>query len=1131
MSFNQAKDAGQQFVHPADNLSLNLSGDEHLLQLIRSPSAHLRVSRAIKRLIAWGPTREALVIGASAESALEILRLAALQCGAAFGWRWATLSTLVRELAATSLARSGMTVAATRSAEAVVARVLHALRQDAGVSLWGSAQDAPGFHIALARTISELRYGRISPDAVEESAADLADVQRRFESELKAVGLVDIPGLAEMASRAVSNATFHHPLLDTPTLLVDVEVNSSSDAELLAVLLRRAGTGLVTVPGGDEHTVQLLRKFLDFELEDLEPTAPRTALERLRPRLFETGEQDVSEGDDSLTVFSAPGESRECVEIARRIHRLSLEGVPFDQMAVLLRTPGGYRPHLQEAFKRAEIPAHFSRGTHRPDPAGRAFLALLRCKLEDFSAERFAEYVSIGQVPDVDDEGAPPQATIGEDRWIRSDDEVLRGAEGEKPGEEQLGDRLDLLDLQESAAARSNSLEEKASVAGGLRIPRRWEKLLVEAAVIGGLDRWTRRLDGLAHEFELSLQGLDDPGDPVEQRLHRRLRELKNLRAYSLPLLEELAELPSESFWEEWLERLSKLATRSLRQPDRLLAILADLAPLGPVGPVGLAEVFRVLRSYLIDLAERPHRHRYGRVFVAPIGAARGLQFQIVFIPGLAERLFPLRIIEDPILPDLQRLQINEAHKSYLPVNRDRVTGERLDLRLAAGAASGALYLSYPRLDLVNSRPRVPSFYALETIRAAEGRLPGHSELAERAERVTQVRVGWPAPELAESAIDEAEFDLATLKSLLNGETARVGGAARYLLTANSHLARALRFRAMRWQPRWSWADGLFAPIEEARTVLAGHRLASRPYSATRLQEFAVCPYKFFLSSIHGLAPRETAKRVEELDPLQRGGLIHEIQFRLLSRLSGESLLPVHLENQEAVLDALDDVIDHVAGAYEDELAPAIPRVWQDGIASIRSDLREWLHRMCRDDEAFVPWRFELGFGVPAHSGQDAESESEPVMLDSGLQVRGKIDLVERSAEKVLRVTDYKTGKARFDPTAVIDGGESLQPVLYALVAEKLFPDHVVQSGRLYYCTASGGFEEREVVLNDRARGAMLTVSEIIDEALERACLTALPKKGACGWCDFQPICGPLEEVRTARKPALSRLDELRGTK
>ena len=83
---------------------------------------------------------------------------------------------------------------------------------------------------------------------------------------------------------------------------------------------------------------------------------------------------------------------------------------PFDRMAVLLRAPTPYRPLLEEALRRAGVPAWFARGALQPDPAGRAFLSLLACAAEGFSARRFAEYLSLGEVPLATPEGTPPAA-------------------------------------------------------------------------------------------------------------------------------------------------------------------------------------------------------------------------------------------------------------------------------------------------------------------------------------------------------------------------------------------------------------------------------------------------------------------------------------------------------------------------------------------------------------------------------------------------------------------------------------------------------------------------------------------------------------------------------------------------
>ena len=124
-------------------------------------------------------------------------------------------------------------------------------------------------------------------------------------------------------------------------------------------------------------------------------------LKRIREHLFcpRIPPSSFSKEDSSFEFFSAPGESRECVEIARRVRMAVENGIRFDQVAVALRKPENYFPFLEDAFQRAKIPAYFSGGICRPNPAGRAFLALLECAREGLSAKRFAEYLSLAQVP------------------------------------------------------------------------------------------------------------------------------------------------------------------------------------------------------------------------------------------------------------------------------------------------------------------------------------------------------------------------------------------------------------------------------------------------------------------------------------------------------------------------------------------------------------------------------------------------------------------------------------------------------------------------------------------------------------------------------------------------------------
>jgi len=89
---------------------------------------------------------------------------------------------------------------------------------------------------------------------------------------------------------------------------------------------------------------------------------------------------------------------------------------------------------------------------------------------------------------------------------------------------------------------------------------------------------------------------------------------------------------------------------------------------------------------------------------------------------------------------------------------------------------------------------------------------------------------------------------------------------------------------------------------------------------------------------------------------------------------------------------------------------------------------------------------------------------------------------------------------------------------LYALASEKLLKG-VIESGRLYYCTADGGYEERIVRLDEENRNILNSVLSNIRQSLIDGFLPAAPDKDACKWCDFLAVCGSFEEGRVKLKP------------
>jgi hypothetical protein len=63
--------------------------------------------------------------------------------------------------------------------------------------------------------------------------------------------------------------------------------------------------------------------------------------------------------------------------------------------------------------------------------------------------------------------------------------------------------------------------------------------LLVEAAVIGGRDRWRRRIEGLANDLRLRLSELAEEDETQAAALARTLEDLAAFAGYAIPLIDD----------------------------------------------------------------------------------------------------------------------------------------------------------------------------------------------------------------------------------------------------------------------------------------------------------------------------------------------------------------------------------------------------------------------------------------------------------------------------------------------------------------------------------------------------------------------------------------------------------------
>lgn len=1045
-------------------------------------------------VLAETPDAELTVVAPTLEAGRALLRELLQRTGrrAALRWRARTLRGWAYELALPRWAKADRAPLGATGRQALIVGMLAAVEASEREELLGRYLEVaarPGFATELGELFAELGGAPLA--TLSEVDPVLGKLFDRYARALESRRLVDSASVYAAAEAALAELPRDLGLV----VALDLDLERPPVRSFFGTLSSRSARVLASwtpMEAGEEVTNA--------------PEPHAGPLGAMRAGLFgdEAAIAPDSERDD-VAIFSAADESREAMEIVRRCLDLAERGVPFDAIGIVTLRPGEYRGPLLEAFARAGVTAHLSPAVRRPDPAGRAFLALIHCAEQSLSAERFAEYLSLAVVPLPDQAGAPPEADPL--AWAPSDDDLL--------------DRDALAPLEDEDDELS---EDARAIAGQLRVPRAWERVLVEAAVIGHRDRWERRLRGYEAGIVRRIEELEreDPEHPRISVLRRERHELGTLRDFALPLLDELVALPPRATWGEWAERLGGIATRALRDPTRVLQVLGELAPMGSAGPVRLVEVRLALTARLSEVPEPTTTRPQGAVIIATAEEVRGRSFAHVFVPGLSADLYPPRAHEHPFLRDVGRARLE------LPTRADEAARARGAFQVALGAAEESLTMSWARASGVRGRERVPSFYVLDAVRAARGSLPATSDLRREAARAGAVEHRWPAPADPRDAVDVAEFDLAMLhRAEHSGSEAE--GVLRYAIRDGGDLRRSsVRRWARDYAESFRGHDGLVSNRPSIRAVLRDQRPDARPFSASALQNLTKCPYAFFLYTIARLHPVERPEAISELDALHRGSLVHEVIFEASLKLREQTLFGRdEPQVRQAAWKIFDETLAEVAARYAEELAPAIEGIWQREIDAIRVDLHQLWDRWVEQD--WVPERFELAFGLPPSDERDPLSSAEPVRLDEGIVLRGAIDAVDRLRTKgdtgALRVTDYKTGRRPYGLQARprIGGGKILQPALYALALEKLAArgeiDGEVQAGRLYYATSRGEFRDVVVPLDDDTRQHIADLGALLARMVGDTFLPAAPAaEKDCQWCDYRDVCGPGEVARAARK-------------
>ena len=253
-------------------------------------------------------------------------------------------------------------------------------------------------------------------------------------------------------------------------------------------------------------------------------------------------------------------------------------------------------------------------------------------------------------------------------------------------------------------------------------------------------------------------------------------------------------------------------------------------------------------------------------------------------------------------------------------------------------------------------------------MRAVTGRVPDHQTLELTAAEESRASLAWPAPADAADAIDDFEHDLAVLRGLMLSDDRCQ--RARALHADAERLPEAIGHRAL-----GACEKGVVA-VRRPRPRHRRDAAVPPEAAAERTAVFGVCAAAvrrvsvpvFPVGRVSSLAARR-ARAAAAHGSAHQGQPLSSGAGRVLPRACRRRSSPSP-PARETVLKTLDETLKRIAAEYYERLAPAIDRVWQDEIASMRTDLRVWVDQLATKPNG-SRGSSSLRSGLPGQPGHD----------------------------------------------------------------------------------------------------------------------------------------------------------------
>lgn len=634
--------------------------------------------------------------------------------------------------------------------------------------------------------------------------------------------------------------------------------------------------------------------------------------------------------------------------------------------------------------------------------------------------------------------------------------------------------------------------------------PGRAARLLLRSGVAWGRDTYPPGFRRLKASLEDAAREAEVEGDP-EGAASRRERaghvaQLDDILAgvfalVPVPSAAGRVELGGFAVaCREWVGRFARVADPlDAAAREALQGALDDLAALPPA-QVSLAHAIAQVRALVEDLRVGADRARPGHLHVAGISVMGWAGRGHTYLVGLDQGSFPGVALQDPVLLDVERRRVH----ADLPPAADRVADALYAGASRLAALSGHVTLSYSTRDAREDRGLYPSSVLLQALRLAR---PGEALTYEDLQRDLEEPV-TRVPTQRDEALDEAAWWTAGIRDA--GRRAQPALAAAY-----PALARGGEAERAREGEAFTEFDGLVAV---AAGALDPRRRPSG-ISPTALEELATCPFRFFLKRGLRIEPLDEAEAdpYAWLDPLSRGGLLHEVYADFLRALRDRNERPDPARHA-AEIRAMGE---RALADYKDKIPAPSELVYQREREEILRDLEVFL-RLTAEATDREPVALEVSFGLGAAEAAEPLSRADPVVVDPGdglrFPLRGRIDRIDRLAPHRYAVVDYKTGWLWGDDRlgAILAAGRQLQQPLYAMAAAALLrardPDATVEKAEYVFPTVRG--RAQPVPRPPDGGPDFKPVLRVLFTLLERGVFPHTADEKECGRCDFRGACG-----------------------